>query len=219
MTCHSVRQVLSAYVDEPMRVEDSKTIRTHLEVCEDCQQEYEYLARLNSPLRELPRVAPPPGLATTIRVRAFSRPGLSLWERWQVRLANLMRPVALPAAGGLLAALILFGVLIPGVGVTRFAGNDVPTVLITGPKVKAPSMFPVDEDLLIEAWVDQRGTISRFEIVNGSPGDAAVEAELRHQLSNVMLTTLFVPATEFGQPIPGKVYLSFRRISRITIRG
>jgi hypothetical protein len=139
-----------------------------------------------------------------------------------VKLANLMRPVALPAAGGLLAALILFGVLMPGVSVARFVGADVPTVLQTGARVKIASIvpeFPVDEDLLIEALVDQQGRIVSFDVLSNGHRSPALELALHQQLSQMLLTTSFQPATEFGQPIAGKVLLSIRRVSSITIRG
>ncbi len=226
MTCHDVRQKLPIYIEEPSRVRDSRALRRHLLACGDCHQEYEYMARLSSPLRELARVAPPPELAASLRRQVASASGsrIPAWQRWQVHLANLMRPVALPAAGGLIVALILFGVLIPGVSVTRVVyAHDVPTVLMTEPRVKAASVIHAyedlpEEDLLVEAWVDERGAISRFEVLNPEPGGPS-EKELRDHLNNVMFTTLFEPATEFGQPAPGRVIFSFRRSSRITIRG
>lgn len=219
MTCHWARQKLTAYIDQQLRADEFAVLRRHLLSCEDCHQGYEYQARLSSPLRELPRMAPPADLATSIRVRLSPQTRMSFWERWQVHLGNLMRPVALPAAGGLLTALILFGVLIPAVSFTRAAGadNDVPTVFGTEPRIKMASPFPMDQDLLVEAWVDEQGKISSFEVLN--PASSVTETELRNQLSNVLLTMFFEPATAFGQPISGRMLLSFSRMSRVTIRG
>ena len=222
MNCLTARQKLSAYVDENVRASEAAELRRHLEACAECHKEYEYLARLSSPLRELPRVSPPPDLSVAIALSRAAQWRYRLWERWEVRLANLMRPVALPAAGGLLAALLLFGALIPGVAVARFAGSDVPTVLQTGPRAKIASIgpeFPVDEDLLIEALVDQQGRIVSFDVLSNGHRSAALELALHQQLSQMLLTTSFEPATEFGQPIAGKVLLSIRRVSSITIRG
>jgi hypothetical protein len=215
-----VRQNLAAYVEEPLCVEGRAALRRHVERCEGCHQEYEYLARLSSPLRNLPRQPAPRALAISIRLAAPAQNGLSVWDRWQVRLSNLMRPVALPAAGGLLAALILFAVLIPGVFTKVAVVDDIPTVLMTGPRVKTASLMPVYEDLLVEAWVDQQGRMTSFEILNdtGHSGPE-LEQELHNQLSNVLFTTSFLPATEFGQPTAGRVILSLRPLSRITIRG
>ncbi len=214
MTCFQARQKMATLFREQLRADQSAGLRRHLLECSVCYDEYEYEARLNSPLRELPPAEPPAELATAIRLRAFSRPRLSLRDRWQVQLSNLMRPVALPAAGGLLTALILFGVLIPAVSFRRAAfSHDVPTALSTEPQFKQASLLPVSDDLLVEAWIDEQGKISSYRVLNSTQGQSA---NLEYQLGNVLLTTVFVPATRFGQPTSGKVLFSLRRIN---IRG
>ena len=213
MTCHTARQKLAAYIDEHLRADESAALRRHLLACAGCHEEYEYQARLNSPLRELPRLAPPPAVATAIRLRLSAEARPDRWQRWQVHLSNLMRPVALPAAGGLLTALILFRVLMPAVSAVRAAGHDVPTVLRTEPRFKAASVLPWSEDMLVEAWIDEQGKVTNFEVLNPAPSEAAVGKELHNQITNILLTTLFEPATQFGQPTHGKVLLSLRRIN------
>lgn len=224
MTCLSARQRLGGYVQERLGAAEQARIRRHLQDCAACFEEYEYQARLDSPLRELPAVEPPLALGTAIRLRLMPQPRPSLWDRWQVHLSNLMRPVALPAAGGLLSALILFGILLPAMQITRAAdtpgsGSDLPTDLVTEPRFKNASPFPVTpvtEDLLVEAWIDERGNITNFEVLSPTPMGAAVEKMLLLQSVNALLTMKFEPATRFGQPTAGKVMLSFRRIN---IRG
>lgn len=219
MNCQLARTRLSAYAEGQERAGESDALRRHLLACESCFQEYEYQARLTSPLRELRPQAPPALLKTVICLAASQPPANRIWGRWQVHLSNLMRPVALPAAGGLLAALILFfGVLIPGVSVTRAAaGGDVPTALQTEARVKNLSLLSMEEDVMVEAWVDQQGKIASFEVLNHAHG-GAVEEDVHNRLSSVLFTTSFQPATEFGQPISGKLLLSFRR-SHINVRG
>jgi hypothetical protein len=218
MTCFLARQQLAALMNEELCAGESKALRRHLLECGDCHEEYEYQARLSSPLRELPSVEPPPDLAMAIRLRISSQQSTGFWQRWQVHLSNLMRPFALPAAGGLLTALILFRVLMPAVWVVKAAGpnEDVPTVLSTSPQFKQASILPVSEDLLVEAWIDEQGRISRFQILNGSQTSVAVSKGLGFQSGDVLLTTVFEPATRFGQRTEGKVLLSLRRIN---IRG
>jgi len=221
MTCLSARQRLAGYVQERLGAAEQASIRRHLQDCAACFEEYEYQARLDSPLRELTVIEPPLALDTAIRLRLMLQHRPSLWDRWQVHLSNLMRPVALPAAGGLLSALILFGILLPAVQMTRAAGvpgsgYDLRTNLVTEPRFKNASPFPVTEDLTVEAWIDERGNITNFEVLSPTPMGAAVEKMLLLQSTNVLLTTKFEPATRFGQPTAGKVLLSFRRIN---IRG
>lgn len=217
MSCHWAREKLAGYVQDQLRPGETSAVRRHLLSCEVCYEEYEYQARLSSPLRELAAAPPPPAMATAIRWQAFAPPRPGFWERWQVHLSNLMRPVALPAAGGLLSALILFGFLMPAVSASRAAhlGQDVPTMLFTGPRFKEASPFPVTEDLLVEAWIDAQGKITDYRVLNGSH-NGAMEQILRHESGNVLLTTVFEPATRFGQPTAGKVRLL---LSRINIRG
>lgn len=219
MTCSLARQQLADFVHEQLRNNEANALRRHLLDCSDCHDEYEYQARLTSPLREIAGVEPPPALATAIRVRLSAERQSTwshLWQRWEVHLANLMRPVALPAAGGLLMALILFLVLMPTVWVTRTGGHDVPTALSTDPQFKQASILPVYEDVLVEAWIDEQGKISGYQVLNGGPNGAEVGKTLGYQAGDVLLTTIFKPATVFGQPTAGKVLLSFRRIN---IRG
>ena len=222
MTCFLARQKLAAFIHEQLPVNQSGALRRHLLACDTCHEEYEYQARLSSPLREMPAVEPPPGLAVAIRVRLSSQQQPGIWQRWQVRFSNWMRPVALPAAGGLLAALILFGILMPAVSVRTAAlrrgsvGYDVPTGLSTDPRFKQASILPVYDDLLVEAWIDEQGKVSGFQVLNATPGGAPVQKNSDYQLGDVLLTTIFEPATLFGQPTSGKVLLSLRRI---TIRG
>jgi hypothetical protein len=218
MTCVSARQRLAGYVQDQLGAAERARLRRHLEECEACFEEYEYQARLASPLRDLQAVEPPARLGVAIRLRVLPQHRPSLWDRWQVHLSNLMRPVALPAAGGLLSALILFGMLLPAVSSQRVgtALYDVPTTLVTEPRFKEASPFPVTEDLMVEAWIDERGNITNFEVLSPTPMGPAVEKMLLLQSVNLLLTTKFEPATRFGQPTAGKVLLSLRRIN---IRG
>jgi hypothetical protein len=214
MNCMVARQKLGALIHERLRADQSAALRRHLLACDACHDEYEYQARLSSPLRDLAPVEPPADLAIAIRLRV-STPRPSLWDRLQLSMSHWMRPVALPAAGGLLTALILFGMLVPAVGRIRVPMvTDVPTALSTDPRFKQASILPVSEDLLVEAWIDEQGKVSGIQVLNAAPGEAATV--LDSQIGEVLLTTSFEPATRFGQRTSGKVLLSLRRI---TIRG
>jgi hypothetical protein len=206
---------LPAYAQDRLSALEAWALRGHLLECETCHQEYEYQERLESPLRELAPLAPPPELSTSIRLQLFSNERLSWWDRWHVRASNLMRPVALPAAGGLLAAMILFVSFVPALAVSRVAAltKDVPTILSTEPRFKMASPFSVSEDLMVEAWIDERGNIASFELLNDAPRSKHAAEETRLHSSNVLLTTVFEPATRFGQPIAGRIVFSMHRIN------
>ena len=56
MTCFTARQNLAGFLREQLAAEQSDAVRSHLLACDACHEEYEYEARLSSPLRELPAV-------------------------------------------------------------------------------------------------------------------------------------------------------------------
>jgi len=215
MTCELARRRLPAYAQDRLSALEAWALRSHLLECETCHREYEYQERLESPLREMTPLDPPPALSTSIRLQLFSNERLSWWDRWQVRASNLMRPVALPAAGGLLAALILFVSFVPALAVAPVAAltKDVPTILSTEPRFKTASPFEASEDLTVAAWIDERGNIASFELLNDAPQSKDAAEQARLHSSNVLLTTVFEPATRFGQPIAGRIVFSMHRIN------
>lgn len=129
---------------------------------------------------------------------------------------NLMRPLAIPTAGGFLSALLLFGVLAPGLATSGVAaGQDVPTVLYTEASVR--SFIPLafhNEDITIEVTIDGDGRMIEYSLPNGRPKDPA----LHRSIENYLLFTQFTPVRNFGQPVIAKVRLSFQS-SRIEVRG
>jgi hypothetical protein len=174
-----------------------------------------------------PRTAPPE-LTTRLRVlaskvRTESAGGATPWSRWRDRvelsLHHLMRPLALPAVGGLCSAVFLFSTLVPtfksAFGLASLSG-DVPTMLTTQPTLKdtAPVAFS-NGDAVVDLQLDDRGTIINYTIVS----DAGQQSEkLRHSIENSLLFTEFWPATTFGRPVAGTIRISFRN-SRIDVRG
>ncbi len=151
--------------------------------------------------------------------------GASPWSRWRDRvelsLHNLMRPLALPAVGGLCSAVFLFSTLVP-MFKSAFAlseSGDIPTMLTTEPLLKymGPVAF-TDGDAVVDLQLDDQGRIIDFTIVS-APGQQS--EKLRHSIENSLLFTEFRPATTFGRGVASTVRISFRssRNSRIDVRG
>lgn len=205
-------------------------LKRHLNSCRQCALESERYWQLRQKLRALPKLIPPVDLTTRLRVvaskvRMESFGGASPLDRWRDRvelsLRNLMRPLALPAVGGLCSAIFLFSTLVPTFK-SAFAlsgSEDVPTMLVTTPTLKytAPVAF-TDGDAVVDLQLDDQGRIIDFTIVN-APGQQS-EA-LRRSIENSLLFTEFWPATTFGRGVAGTVRISFRsgRSSRIDVRG
>jgi hypothetical protein len=130
---------------------------------------------------------------------------------------NLMRPLAIPTAGGFVSALLLFGVLAPSLA-TRgtAAGTDVPTVLYTEASVR--SFIPLgfhNEDMTVEVTIDGDGRVIDYSF----PTDRSKKNHALHRsIENYLLFTQFTPVRNFGQPVKAKVRISFQS-SRIEVRG
>ena len=146
-----------------------------------------------------------------------SRVGFS-FDHVGLALDNLMKPLALPAAGGLCVAVLLFMILVPTFSGAFYMGSaiDVPTGLSTGPTVK--SLAPIGfryGDAEVDLRIDDQGRIINYSIVGGQ----GIEKDaLRRSIENNLLFTQFTPATAFGIPITGTLRLSFRS-SRIDVKG
>jgi hypothetical protein len=128
-----------------------------------------------------------------------------------------MNAFMLPATAGLVTAIVFFGLLIgffalpPSVS----ASSDVPTLLYTPPEF-AGSQFSLGsvnaDSIVVEADVDESGHVQDFRVISAPPNsDEAIR-----EINNVMLFTVFRPATAFGQPTSGSVVLSF---SKINVKG
>jgi hypothetical protein len=229
MECWSVRQRVSAYLDDAVSAEESRSLKRHLNTCRECTVEAERYSVMRDKLRSLPRPLAPPELTTRLRVvaskiRTESDGGASRWNRWlnrlELSLHHLMRPLALPAVGGLCSAVFLFSTLVPtfksAFAMGTLAG-DVPIMLTTEPMLKdtAPVAF-ADGDAVVDLQLDDQGRIINYSIVS-APGQQ--NEKLRHSIENSLLFTEFWPATSFGRPRAGTIHISFHNNSRIDVRG
>jgi hypothetical protein len=158
-------------------------------------------------------------MASKERVRQMSRRSLGSWVRYwaasgRLMVDNLMRPVALPFAGGVFSAVLLFGTLVPTLAVQRSIGADVPIALFTDPTLEDVGHgHNSDVETVIELTVDERGRVSDYSIPQG---------KLSPEMENDLLFYRFAPATAFGQPTWGRVTVTFRRTnggSFIVVRG
>ncbi|MEO7142280.1 MAG: zf-HC2 domain-containing protein [Bryobacteraceae bacterium] len=222
-------QKLSEYLDGGLSDRERCEMVRHLSQCRECAAAAADLRQLRSALRGLVRRVPPPPLESRLHAiasqaasrtaarAALPRPIARWRNRVSLSLDNIMRPLALPLAGGLMAALMLFGMLAPIAVPSRHSGADVPTVLSTQASVKG--MAPIgmsDGDMVVDLTVDDQGRMVDYSIVEGQ-NHIRTEA-LRRSLENSLLFTEFNPATYFGRPMSGRIRLSFRS-NRIDVRG
>lgn len=218
MTCRTVRNSLSAHIDGRLSSTEKLEVARHLSECDGCNAQMQQMARIRHAMKRLPVAAPPADLTETLRVIASrersrriarSQPWQYVAGQLQLWMDNLMRPMALPFAGGLASAVLLFAMLIPSFTLRRSLANDVPVGWFTDAEVVSPDpfVFP-DRECAVEAIVDGQGRAIDYRIEQGDVPDTP---ELRRQIENKLLFIRFKPATAFGLSTYGKVRIYFSR--------
>lgn len=230
MDCYRVRLILSEYCDGTLPTGEQKRVQSHLALCPACMAVGQQFARGRAALRGLPAQQPPRDLLTSLRVLASRERARRLaakhlpapLEQWlavfRLRAQLLMRPLALPLAGGLISALILFALVMPGFAQHKIAnGSDVPTMLSTEPIFVGMGPFGFTEDeVVVDLMVDSQGRFVDYSLPSGQAW--VNDPEARRTVENALLFTRFSPGTTFFRPSSGKVRITLRR-SHIDVRG
>ena len=231
MNCRDARNFLPGYVDGAVLPGDRARLRRHLDSCGSCRRELERYRVLAGHLAQLEPVAPPPDLAMKIRVRASRkrswRAGAGeLWARFGLLSQNILKPLAVPATGGVLTAIAAFLFVTQGMLVgmpVAGAADDLPLNLVQPAQLESLAPFPVADisasdphassgALLLEATLDAHGQVVYYKILSG-PTDAA----LQRQIDQLLLFSRFRPQLGFGRPMGGgRVLLNF---SEVHVRG
>jgi anti-sigma factor RsiW len=226
MSCQTVQNSLSEFLDNRVAGDERTRVAVHLAECRECAAYLREISELRNGLKSLPKLAVPARLRTQLEVLASHERArwnatktLPLALRtWAVDLKlavdNLMRPLALPLAGGLASALLLFSLLVPTLGFRPSVLNDVPTGFYTAATLVevAPTGISNDETV-VELYVDAKGQATDYSVQRGQ-----VSPAMQADLTKMMFFSRFTPATWFGQPTNGKVLVSFRRINCV-VRG
>ena len=211
--------MLSAYLDGVLTGKQMHALDQHLQQCSSCEREYQFLSRTQSLLARIGPARVPEDLSLKVRL-AISHESA---RRRNVHLGNLvlhienaLRAFMVPATTGLVATILVFGVLLglltspPPVHANA---SDVPLMFATDPELQ-PSSFGFtmgavgDESLVIEAYVDANGRVQDYRILSGAQNPTNLR-----ELKNMLILTTFRPATWMGTPRPGTAILSFSKIS------
>lgn len=230
MNCNRVKRILAAGEGESLAPGERSQVRLHLARCRSCVAVSEQYARTRQGLRAMPALKPPPHLLTTLRILASRDRARRLagagdtapWAQWlagiRFRAGLMMRPLAVPVAGGLLSAMLLFGLLLPNFMPLRHSGGfDVPTMLSTEPIFVGMGPFGFGEDeVVVDLIVDGQGRFVAYSLPDGQPW--ADDPGARKAVENALLFTRFAPGTTFGLPASSKIRFTLRR-SHIDVRG
>lgn len=225
MSCEHVDGLISGLLDNRLSPAEREDVLRHLEGCRACRQQAETYSAVRSSLRAMASVPVPPRLAAQLRINASKHRARLLsggrFPEWLSSVAsgmrlsvdNLMRPLAVPFAGGVFSALLLFSSLVPTLAFQRDHRNDVPIMLFTEPALEEIGQSHLnDEDTVVEVLVDERGRVSDYATPTG---------KLTKEMERDLLFYRFTPATAFGYPTWGRVTVTFRRSGggHIVVRG
>ncbi len=223
MKCREVKGLLSPYLDGSVTGTEMQAVREHLGRCAACMREYKMLRRTQQLVATVGRVEEPADLGLKLRL-AISREAAEArrapYEGWRMRMENSLKAFIMPAAAGLMCAVLIFGLvtaILAMPGQLQANNQDVPLVLNSGPELQQ-SVFGTTlssmntDSLVIEAYVDKNGRVQDYKILS-DPGESQ---ELLPQVKRMLIFTTFRPAMSMGRPISSRAVLSF---SRISVRG
>ena len=171
---------------------------------------------LASMVRRLPLRTSPAGLNTSLRVIASRerqrrieghgvRQVCASWlSRTLLTLQDVLRPLALPATGGIFSAVVLFSMwVVPTYPLRAKISTDIPTNLSTSVDVlDGLTGVGLTDSVMLDVEVDDQGRFVDYKVVSGA--SALADPTARRRMENLLWFTKFSPATSFGMPTAGK---------------
>lgn len=229
LNCNSVRSALWDYTAGALHNAESESLAMHLHVCRECDLHRAEVRSLRAGLKGLPEKSVSSLLSTQLKVVASrERSRLLLRRDLAARLNelranmklvfdNLLRPIALPAAGGILSSFFCIAMIVDTLHFHPEWQPDIPVGLFTQVTIEGMSPFSVNgPDVTMQLTVDPSGAVSDFEVSgDGKPPHSASPEEMK-EIGNMVLFSTFTPATSFGQKVSGKILVGSRHIN---IRG
>jgi anti-sigma factor RsiW len=222
--CRHTREHFSGYLDGLVSGKVMQQIAAHLQICNDCEQEFAGWRATQSLLGSMGPAKAPEDLALRLRValsQAAAQTPKAAVDRWRLQWADVYRPFALRATAGLASALCLTGTVAMLVGMfaapQRVEARDEPLAFASGPRFLYSSMEPDEtigdpnQPVIIEAFVNDAGRVYDYQVISGTMTSA-----VRAQLNNTLLFSQFEPARSFGEPVRGTVVMSF---SGVDVKG
>src|SRR5689334_7682214 len=236
MSCDHVQELISPLLDRRISAGEREKVLAHLGACRQCAEHLEGIQSQRRMLLRMERPAVPADLTARLRVMAShertrqqSRATLSTrvqywYGRTQLMFDNLMRPFALPIAGGILSAMVIFSVLVPSLSfehnfadqsffaypdgqvvVAASSGDYMPAERDNTPRLERMDAVVPDDANVVTLTVDENGNVSDFSVARG---------KLTQDITNIIMFSKFKPATFLGVPISSKVNAVQRPLAR-----
>jgi hypothetical protein len=237
LSCEKVKVFLPGYFDGALPADGGKftraSVHAHIQGCGPCRLELSRYQKLQQLLGNTERVAPPNTLSVEIRMalaraRENSNPVhwlRRLYDRADLMRQNILAPLAIPAAGGLVSAIMIFTMILPSYAngpLRNFLGviDEMPAMSFQPARIDTLAGFSVSglgdsaskSGVVVEATVGVDGDVVEYRILAG-PDNPAV----RRSLDQILLMSRFHPEVSFGRRIAGgRVIMSF---SSVDVKG
>ena len=220
--CDVAMELMSPFIDSMVTTEEAERLRSHVADCAPCARQLQAFISLRNLVAQAESVPVPEDLQLDTRLRLSRERRPNDRNRWQARIDNILKPLAVPAVMGvslsLMGIVVLFGSLVatrevqanpslgePMAGTYEPARTTTPTAKRFG-RTMSPEL---EQALNIQTEVNDKGRIVDYSIIGGTRS-----AHVDQWLQEMLLLAQFRPATSWGNPVPSRVILSF-----VNVRG
>jgi hypothetical protein len=237
MSCENAQKRLSLLLDRRLDSGERQGVLAHLETCRSCASELASMQDLRATMREMATPPVPAALTARLRVAAsHHRAGVArrrdararvqhIAARIRLAFDNMMRPVAVPLAGGLFSSFACFFFLLPSLSfrhnygleppifrpepsiVAGFTDPDGSIVGVKNVKLDWGSSIVTPNEVALTVLVDPNGNVQDWNVYGAD--------ELTPEMKDLILFSKFIPATISGQPAWGLKQLVFPRAHRL----
>ncbi len=215
MKCWSAKRRIADYVDGRLRGSEHSRVAAHLRGCASCSLRFEQIHSVRSALGSLPGTVSPAALSTALRVKASQERQVTLathgsrlqriWDQWKMRLDDFMRPLTIPATGGLLSSLILFGGFAFTVGSTSSVVNyEVPVLYANLHANLVP--LQLQSSVTLTLSLDGNGRITDYTAQGAS---ASFVGDVRDLSYNNIAVPPFRTVLALRQPVSSDISIRF----------
>ncbi len=218
LDCSDAEELMSPFIDSMASVEEAEQLQKHLAQCEPCQRQLQSCISVRSLMTRIDRPAPPDDLVLETRVLLSQARNDNHLKNWETRVANILKPIAVPAILGTSLTMLFFGILLGSLAsnstvMANDRMNDSALIALFQPvRTSDPTMIRLavsenkmpDEPLMVETHVGNDGRVVEYHIISG-PADP----EINRWIGELLYFSKFTPATAFGRPVDSTIILSF----------
>ncbi|HEY1950971.1 MAG TPA: zf-HC2 domain-containing protein [Bryobacteraceae bacterium] len=219
MTCWSVQRRSTDYVDGRLRKGELSRVEAHVAECRECAQQVQEIHDIRATLHQLRPVKAPSELRLRLQVEASRERKalmetngsrfLRLWNSWAFRLDELMRPITIPATGGLFSSIVLFGALAFTIGTTtRGVTYEVPVMYAERGDA---NLVPVElqSSVVLTLSVNGNGRIIDYAVLDNAGSFSGDASKL--QYNNISVPEI-PNALRLAMPTSSDIRISFTPI-------